>query len=104
MHLDAVAQHIISNTPGNVPATQSGNADPFTSGGAYRPGDQCAGDHLARGGVGSYHACAPDATRKRGDSGMSGSVSRISTGGSAPSASISRHAGPSPRPSTVPTT
>ena len=43
MHLDAVAQHIISNTPGNVPATQSGNADPFTSGGAYRPGASSTG-------------------------------------------------------------
>jgi len=35
--LDAIANHIITNTPGNVPQA-IGNVDPFTSGGAYRPG------------------------------------------------------------------
>merc|ERR1719274_11874 len=38
VHLDAVAKHLIANTPGNVPTAGYGNVDPFTSGGAYRPG------------------------------------------------------------------
>ena len=38
MFLDQVANFIIQNTPGNVPAGGGGNVDPFTSGGAYRPG------------------------------------------------------------------
>ena len=38
MFLDQVAKHIMDNTPGNVPQTGTGNVDPFTSGGAYRPG------------------------------------------------------------------
>lgn len=32
-----MAQHLIANTPGNVPTSTPGNADPFTSSGAYRP-------------------------------------------------------------------
>jgi len=36
--LDQVASHIMANTPGNVPTAGTGNVDPFTSGGAYRPG------------------------------------------------------------------
>ena len=36
--LEQVAQHIITNTPGNVPSAGAVNSDPFTSGGAYRPG------------------------------------------------------------------
>jgi len=35
--LDAIAQHIITNTPGNE-VKEAGNVDPFTSSGAYRPG------------------------------------------------------------------
>ena len=47
--LDTVANHIVKNTPGNVPAaTAPMNADPFTSGGAYRPG----GGGAANGGGG----------------------------------------------------
>jgi hypothetical protein len=34
MHLDAVAKHLIDNTPGNTPNVGYGNVDPFTSGGA----------------------------------------------------------------------
>eukprot|EP00964_Phaeocystis_antarctica_P095751 scaffold62173_cov46-Phaeocystis_antarctica.AAC.1 len=33
-----VAQHIITNTPGNVATSEAVCSDPFTSGGAYRPG------------------------------------------------------------------
>mmetsp|Transcript_870 Transcript_870/g.1758 ORF Transcript_870/g.1758 Transcript_870/m.1758 type:complete len:815 (-) Transcript_870:632-3076(-) len=39
--LDQVANFIITNTPGNVPVA-AGNADPFTSGGAYRPAPSSA--------------------------------------------------------------
>ena len=49
-HLDAVAQHLIANTPGNVPNAVGGNVDPFTSGGAYRPG---AGASNGGGGSGN---------------------------------------------------
>merc|ERR1719424_1922170 len=36
--LEQVAQHIITNTPGNMPSAGAVNSDPFTSGGAYVPG------------------------------------------------------------------
>merc|ERR1719171_1431721 len=52
--LDTVANHIVKNTPGNVPAaTAPMNADPFTSGGAYRPGGGGAanGDPFTSGGA-----------------------------------------------------
>ena len=36
--LEQVANHITQSAPGNVVAAGSGNADPFTAGGAYQPG------------------------------------------------------------------
>lgn len=50
MHLDAVAKHLIDNTPGNTPNVGYGNVDPFTSGGAYQPG---AGGSQTGGGGGN---------------------------------------------------
>ena len=35
--LDAIANHIITNAPDNVPQLNTGNVDPLTSTGAYRP-------------------------------------------------------------------
>ena len=53
MHLDAVAQHLIANTPNNVPKVDYGNVDPFTSGGAYRPGQPSSSAAPSGGGGGN---------------------------------------------------
>jgi phospholipase A-2-activating protein len=49
-HLGSIAEHLIANTPGNVPSTSSGNADPFTSGGAYTPVGTAASSVAGGGG------------------------------------------------------
>lgn len=46
-----VAKHIMANTPGNVPNVSGGNADPFTSSGAYRPGAAGVGEGASVGNV-----------------------------------------------------
>ena len=51
-HLDAIANHLIANTPGNVPTGPMTNVDPFTGGGAYRPGGAAAGVPALGGGGG----------------------------------------------------
>jgi len=53
--LDQVAHHIMANTPGNAP-TAIGNADPFTSAGAYRPSSSAAGSNSANGNVDPFTA------------------------------------------------
>ena len=50
-HLDAIANHIMQNTPGNVPVQMAGNADPFTSSGAYRPSAPPTGGGQGGGNV-----------------------------------------------------
>jgi phospholipase A-2-activating protein len=53
-HLDAVANHLVANTPGNTPNAGYGNVDPFTSGGAYRPGAGSTGPVGSGGNADPY--------------------------------------------------
>jgi len=48
--LDQVANFVITNTPGNQVSSGPRNADPFTSGGSYRPAANGAGSSGANGG------------------------------------------------------
>jgi len=65
--LDEVANHIIKNTPDNVPSAGYGNVDPFTAGGAYRPSAPSSSAGASAGNVdpftsaGAYRPGAPTA-------------------------------------------